>query len=199
MKNLKKLFSVVTTVAMLSTLVNASTFAASYSDELQGAYDYAYGIGITTQSSIDSANMYGNLQRSHMAKMLVNYAKEVLGKTPDTSVEVNFSDIADQNAELQSYIKEAAQLGIMGLNADGSVAAKFNPTGVVTRAQFGTALDRILNGSENDGDTPYYKAHLEALKAAGIMNNISNPDAVEIRGYVMLMMQRAVVSLEVEQ
>lgn len=191
MKNLKKLFAVVATFAVVASTLPTSALAASYSDELQGAYDYAYGIGITTQSSIDSANMYGNLQRSHMAKMLVNYAKEVLGKTADTSVEVNFTDIADQNAELQSYIKEAAQMGIMGLNSDGTVAEKFNPTGVVTRAQFGTALDRILNGSDNDGSTPYYKAHLEALKAAGIMNNISTPDSVEVRGYVMLMLQRA--------
>lgn len=191
MKNLKKLFAVVATFAVVASTLPTSALAASYSDELNGAYDYAYGIGITTQSSIDSANMYGNLQRSHMAKMLVNYAKEVLGKTADTSVEVNFTDIADQNAELQSYIKEAAQMGIMGLNSDGTVAEKFNPTGVVTRAQFGTALDRILNGSDNDGSTPYYKAHLEALKAAGIMNNISTPDSVEVRGYVMLMLQRA--------
>ena len=34
------------------------TGAATYSDELQGAYDYAYGVGITTMNSIDNANMY---------------------------------------------------------------------------------------------------------------------------------------------
>ena len=34
------------------------TGAATYSDELQGAYDYAYSQGITTMSSIDNANMY---------------------------------------------------------------------------------------------------------------------------------------------
>ena len=80
---MKKLFSIVAAFAMLSTVVPNVSFGASYSDELQGAYDYAYGIGITTQASIDTANMYGSLIRSHMAKMMVNYAKEVLGKAPD--------------------------------------------------------------------------------------------------------------------
>ena len=191
MKNFKKLFAIVAATAMFATSLNLTTVsAASFSNELQGAYDYAYGIGITTQSSIDSANMYGNLLRAHMAKMMVAYAKEVKGMKADTSVKVNFTDIAGQSAELQGYIVEAAQMGLMGINSDGSVAAKFNPTGVVTRAEFGTVLDRVINGNANNGGTPYYAAHLSALKAAGVMTNISTPNANEVRGYVMLMMQR---------
>lgn len=67
----------------------------------------------------------------------------------------------------------------------------FNPYGVVTRAEFGTVLSRALRGDEYDGATPYYADHLDALKDAGIMTNISNPSMTEVRGYVMLMMQRA--------
>ena len=105
MKSFKKLFAIVATAAMLSTLVPTVSFAAGFSDELQGAYDYAYGIGITTQSSIDSANMYGTLIRSHMAKMMVAYAKEA-GKTVDTSVEVNFSDIATNQLNFKQLSKK---------------------------------------------------------------------------------------------
>ena len=181
------MFSIMAIVAMAATSVPTATLgAASYSDELQGAYDYAYGIGITTQSSIDSANMYGSLIRAHMAKMMVNYATEVLGKTPDTSATCNFTDVANQSDELKGYITEACQLGLMGVGITA-----FNPNGVVTRAQFGTVLSRALYGDiYNDGD-PYYVNHLNALKDAGIMTNISNPNAPEVRGYVMLMMQRA--------
>ena len=68
---------------------------------------------------------------------------------------------------------------------------KFRPYDVVTRAEFGTVLSRALRGEEYNGGTPYYADHLEALKDAGVMNNISNPSAPEVRGYVMLMMQRA--------
>ncbi|HMS91548.1 MAG TPA: S-layer homology domain-containing protein, partial [Candidatus Absconditabacterales bacterium] len=187
MKNFKKLFSIVAIVAMMLTTVPTATLgAASYSAELEGAYDYAYGIGITTQGSIETANMYGTLIRSHMAKMMVNYAKEVKGLTPDTSLACEFTDVANETAEMKGYITEACQMGLMG---QGITA--FNPNGVVTRAQFGTVLSRVLYGDANDGGDPYYAEHLQALKDAGIMTKIDNPNAPEVRGYVMLMMQRA--------
>lgn len=161
--------------------------AENYTTELQSAYTYAHSIGITTMPSIDAADMYGNLIRSHMAKMMVNYSKNVLGKTPDTSVSCNFTDVAGQSAELQGYIKEACQLGIMG-----QWITAFNPNGVVTRAQFGTVLSRALRGNLFDGADPYYKDHLQSLKDVGIMTKIDTPSANEIRGYVMLMMMRVV-------
>jgi hypothetical protein len=69
--------------------------------------------------------------------------------------------------------------------------SKFRPYDSVTRAEFGTVLSRALWGDEYNGAEPFYKNHLNALKDAGVMNNISNPNAKEVRGYVMLMMQRA--------
>ena len=182
------MFASVAIVAMLSTAVPTTVLgAASYSDELQGAYDYAYAIGITTQSTIDTANMYGTLIRAHMAKMMVNYATEVLGLTPNTSLTCEFTDVANQTEELQGYIKEACQLGLMGQGINA-----FDPNGTVTRAQFGTVLSRALYGDTYNVDTnPYYAEHLAALKDAGIMTMIDNPSQVEVRGYVMLMMQRA--------
>jgi len=115
---------------------------SAYSDELQAAYAYAHDINITTQSSIDSANMMGTLIRAHMAKMMVNYATQVLGKTPNTSLACTFTDIADQSQELQGYITQACQLGLMGQGI-----TTFDPAGIVTRAQFGTVLSRALYGA----------------------------------------------------
>lgn len=183
---MKKLFSIVASIALLAGLLPTNVLGATYSDELNGAYDYAYGIGITTQSSIDSANMYGNLIRSHMAKMMVNYAKEVLGKSLDTTATCNFTDIANESAEMKGYITEACQMGLMGVGITA-----FRPNDTVTRAEFGTVLSRALWGDTNNGGEPYYVNHLNALKEAGVMTNISNPTMKEVRGYVMLMMQRA--------
>ena len=99
---------------VVPNLIPVSVFgAASYSDELKDAYDYAYSIGITTMDSIDASNMYGTLIRSHMAKMMVNYAKDVLNKTADTSKDCDFTDIASQSTELKGYIVEACQMGLM--------------------------------------------------------------------------------------
>ena len=173
-------------IAIIAISLSCVTFAENYTDELKSAYNYAHTIGITTQSTIDDANMYGSLLRSHMAKMMVNYAKTVLGKTADTSLTCKFSDIGDQSAELQWYIKQACQMWLMG-----QWITTFNPTGTVTRAQFGTVLSRALYGDVYNDGNPYYIFHLQSLQEAGIMTNISNPSVLEIRWYVMLMMMRA--------
>jgi len=67
----------------------------------------------------------------------------------------------------------------------------FNPNGEMSRAEFGTVLSRILRGNTYNTNTGnYYEHHLNKLKNSQIMNDISNPIAKEIRGYVMLMLMR---------
>jgi hypothetical protein len=76
----------------------------------------------------------------------------------------------------------------------GQNITAFRPSDPVTRAEFGTTLSRALNranGNTIEEGTPYYENHLAYLKSEGIMNDISNPSATEVRGYVMLMMMRA--------
>jgi hypothetical protein len=126
-----------------------------------------------------------------MAKMITNFAIRIAGMVPDISRQCNFTDIANQSTEMKLYIKLSCQLGLMGLKSDGTPDTTFNPTDEVTRSQFGTVLSRLIRGTRYDGGTPYYQAHLQALNTAHIMNNITDPSAMkEIRGYVMLMLQR---------
>lgn len=187
MKTFKKLFAFSAIFALLATLLPTYAFGASYSAELEGAYDYAKGHGITTMDSIENADMYGSLTRVAMAKMMANYSMDVLGLTPDTTMECNFPDVSEPlNAQYDNGVTNACQLGLMGVGI-----TNFNPYGLVTRAEFGTVLSRAMYGEENNGGNPYYADHLAALKDAGIMTQISNPMQLEVRGYVMLMMQRA--------
>ena len=187
--NIKKMFTTLSAmvVAVSMTLPSASVFAASYSQELQDAYNWAHEKGVTTMSSIDNANMYGAITRAQMAKMLSVYAKEVLGNTPDTSATCEFGDIDSVKGDLHDFIIESCQLGIMG---QGITA--FRPYDTISRAEFGTALSRVLWGGKYEGGTPYYANHLNALKSAAIMNQIANAESTkEIRGYVMLMLMRS--------
>jgi hypothetical protein len=57
----------------------------------------------------------------------------------------------------------------------------FDPNGEVTRAQFGTILSRLIWGSTYDGGVKFYTNHLNALKIAGIMTNITDPSMKELR------------------
>ncbi len=159
--------------------------------ELESAYTYAHNLGITTMSSFDEANMYGEVTRSNAAKMFSNYAKQVFKVKPNTGLVCNFSDISGVSSELQKFIKDACQLGLMWLNNDGTPASTFSPDGVLTRAQVGTILSRILYGTQYNWWSPRYSLHLQALNRRGIMTDISTPNATELRWYTMLMMKRA--------
>ena len=186
--NIKKLFAILAGVSMVANVaLPGLAQAATPDNELGKAYEWAYSKGITTMDSFEKANMYGNITRAEMSKMLSVYAKTFLGKTADTSKECKFSDIDSVKGDLHDYIIESCQLGIIGQNITA-----FRPYDTLSRAEFGTALSRALWGDKNNTGTPYYAAHLNALKEAGIMNQINNADSTkEIRGYVMIMLQRA--------
>jgi hypothetical protein len=161
-----------------------------YSSELNQAYQFAFEYWITTQSTIQKANMGGVLVRSHMAKIMTNYAITVLGKVPNTWVVCEFKDISHETAEMKFYTKLICQLGIMWVKTDGTPANTFNPTWVVTRAEFGTALSRLLYGNLYNNWVPFYRNHLRALKNAGIIKTTTATNK-ELRGNVMLMLMRA--------
>ena len=155
-----------------------------YSREFNNAYTFAYKNWITTMNSIDKANMNWPLNRIAMAKMLSQYAINVLGKKPANVVVPNFPDVSAQlNEDYGWAVTLAYQLGIMWLNIE-----KFRPYDEVTRAEFGTALSRMLYWLK-DGN-PYYLPHLAKLKAEWIIAN-DNPNLKELRGYVMLMLMRS--------
>ena len=163
-----------------------SIVGSKYSQDLNKAYLYAYNIGITTIPTIQQANMEWNLLRSHMAKMMVNYAMKILWKVPNTFLTCAFKDIENQTAELKNYIKLACQLWLMGVGIDN-----FYPWASVTRAEFWTVFSRALRGNMYNESVPYYLEHLNALKQAWVMNKIDTPSMKELRGYVMLMLMRA--------
>ena len=185
--NVKKMFAASTGVLMLATLITpAVNGAANYGAELTGAYEYAFSKGITTMSSIDNANMYGEITRGQLAKMISNWAEKELGTKVDATKVCSFTDANTAEGDLAAYLTKSCQMGLMGQGIDA-----FRPNSKVTRAEFGTVLSRALWGNKYEGATPYYANHLQALKDAGIMTKIETPSQLEIRGYVMLMLQRS--------
>ena len=180
------MFAVLAGVSMLATqLIPAGALAATYSAELEGAYDWAYANGVTTMSPIDNANMYGAISRAEMAKMLSVYAEEVLGMSPDAARACNFTDINSVKGDLHDFIIESCRLGIMGQGI-----TEFRPYATLSRAEFGTALSRMLFGlADGEGDA-YYSTHLEKLMSEWIITN-DNPRLDELRGYVMIMLMRS--------
>jgi len=174
---------------------SCSVSNSDYSFELNQAYTYACNVWITTMPDIQLADMMWPLLRKHLAKMISEFSMQVLWNKPDVNKVCVFSDIDQESVEMKYYMKTSCQLYLMGLHPDGITPKDvFDPDDVVTRAQFGTVLSRLLRQTQYVSlpDQLYYFRHLEALKNNNIMTQIYGewPSITELRWYVMLMMMR---------
>jgi len=156
-----------------------------YTVEFNNAYEFAHRAWITTIDSIEKANMNWNLTRIAMAKMLSNYAINVLWKVPSNSVVPNFPDVSSKmNEDYWWAVTLSYQLWIMWKWIN-----KFRPNDIVSRAEFGTALSRMLYWTQ-DWSWKYYSTHLDKLYKEWVISN-KNPDLKELRWYVMIMLMRS--------
>lgn len=156
------------------------------------AYSFAFHYGITTMPTCLAADMDGWLIRSHAAKMMSNYAMNVLGKTPDTSKVCIFGDMEAETLEMKTYAITACQLWLMGLEVDGvTPAANFNPGALLNKAMFATILSRLMYGNIHDGnDTCWYCNHVEAMVEEGIITVTTDLLDPFRRAYAMIMLMR---------
>ena len=156
-----------------------------FTREFNNAYEFAYKNKITTMKDIKDADMNWWLIRIAMAKMLSQYAINILKKAPNTDRKCEFSDVSKElDAQYDNGVTLACQLWIMWVWID-----KFRPNDDVTRAEFGTALSRMLYWIADWTDN-YYSTHLRQLNLKWIINN-PDPSLKELRWYVMLMLMRS--------
>ncbi|MFA5747767.1 MAG: S-layer homology domain-containing protein, partial [Candidatus Absconditabacterales bacterium] len=164
---------------------------STFSTEITNAFDRAYGAGITTLCPIEKANVNGLVTRREMAKMISVFATKIMGLKPDTTRKCKYTDTSKESDEMKAYATLACQLKIMGLKYDGTPDTTLRPNGLVTRAQFGTMLSRLIYGNKYNGNKESrYGPHLSALKKNGIIKDISKPTMQEQRGYIMIMLMR---------
>ena len=165
---------------------NRSKYNWAFSDEMNEAYQYSYEYNITTMPDIIWADMYWNLTRIAMAKMISNYAINILWMTPDSTKIKKFMDVSDDLDYQYDYgVQKAYQLWIMWQNMPNN---EFRPYDLVTRAEFATALSRLLYNME-DWKPVYYEPHIYILNRMWIISD-TNPNLQERRWYVMLMLLR---------
>ena len=171
-----------------------SSVNAYYSIEIQNAYYWALGKSITTITPIDNANLDWYITRQQMAKMISNFAINVMKKDPNYSKTCRFMD-TDISEWLLPYVTTSCQLWLMWQWIN-----KFNPRSVVTRAEFWTILSRVLWWDKYDKwkRYTYYEKHLKALQEAEIMKD-NIPLQLEVRWFVFIMLMRAANMVQQEQ
>ena len=171
-----------------------STEGSSFSEEQNHAYLWACGKDITTIRAISGARPDQPLTRAELAKMMSVYVTKVLGKQPVLTGVAQYPDVDSKMGDLADYIQLAYQLQIMGIHHDGTALSYFEPNKFVTRAEFATVFSRVLYGAKyNQDGKDWADGHLNALKEAGILKNIT-PNMLELRGRVLLMLQRSTVA-----
>ena len=175
-------------LSFILTILLVPYVKADYSKEQISAYTWAFNNLITTQSTIDKANMNWEITRIELSKMISNYVINVLEKKLDNSKKCQFFDItAELDKQYDNWVTKACQLWLMG-----QWISEFRPYDKVTRAEFWTILSRALYGDKYNWWNPYYEKHLKQLNAVWIIKNISDAEnRKEIRWYVMLMMKRS--------
>ena len=72
---MKKSTNLLLAIGIAGLLWTSCTFA--YTQEQKEAYEWAYQYRITTQPTIEAANLDGNLTREELAKMLTNYVENL--------------------------------------------------------------------------------------------------------------------------
>jgi hypothetical protein len=133
------------------------------------------------------------LTRIEMAKMVSNYAINVLWQEPDASKwTVQFKDVTDDmDKQYDNAVTKAYQLWIMWQNVNDN---KFRPNDEVTRAEFSATLSRLLYNTDEwkyKWTWKYYIPHVAKLYNEWIINKM-NPVLKEKRWYVMTMLMRTV-------
>jgi len=166
---------------------------SEYGEEYQTAYLYSCKMWVTTMQNIEEADLDGIVIRKHLAKMLSEYAIKFHNKKPDNSRNCNFTDISNESAEMQKYVKLACSLGLMWLNSDWTPNTVFNPNGVVSVAEFGTTFSRLIYWTlyNTDDSKNRYVYHLKALKQDVLIDDISKPFDNAKRKQVMILIERS--------
>ena len=169
----------------------------NYTDEELSAYEWAYKNGITTKNTMQDANPNGYVLRWHMAKMVVKFVENVLWKwapkkIPAECLKLNNWTIGWESQEIQWYAMRACAHWIMWIDMMDN---NFLANDIVSRAEFGTIVSRILWGNTHNvkhtREIPYYTKHLNELNRNWIITQIDKPlTRKELRKRVWVVLKR---------
>lgn len=144
------------------------------------SYKYACELNLVDAGSMVDTDMLVPISRIEAARMLSEFARNVFLIEPNSTQICEYTDMGQYSDRDKIYAQTVCQMGIMGLEFDGRPAQEFNPSGLLTRAEFGTIFSRMLFGDTYNGDAEVrYRPHLSALQAAGIMTKIDEPYMLE--------------------
>ena len=157
-----------------------------YSSEMQDAFDFAINNWLISASTIYSADMDWYLTRIWMAKILSQFAINIAWMKPDYNKYNTYYDVSESlDEQYDNWALLAYQLWIMWIDTH-----YFRPYDYVTRAEFATAVSRMVYNTEDwRNNRAYYEPHLNKLRDEWILTN-TNPNRIEKRWLALIILNR---------
>ncbi len=148
--------------------------------------------GLTKFSDAKNFMADNSLRRDEASKFFVQYAKEIMKITPDTSkTTCNFNDLDEAWPDLKDLIKESCQLWLFQWSN-----GNFMPTQQLTNAQAITVLIRMIDWKKDETKGHFASLYFEKAQGLWIMNWLTlnstiNFDKLTTRGDVWILLYNA--------
>lgn len=180
-----------TTNQQNTSTANTTTKNTNNIPELNQAITWMYEKWLTVFNEPTSFMAYNWLRRDEAAKFYVQYAKQVMWRTPDYSKQwCNFKDLDKARPDLKDVIVESCQLWLFQWNN-----WKFMPTQQLTNAQAITVFMRLREWYKDEkgshfANNYYESAHSQWLLYDTPLDNRENFDKYTTRWDVAKMLFR---------
>lgn len=168
---------------------------------VQAAITFLFDNGATKFETEAAFKPSDSLRRDAAAVFFGQFAKEVFGQTPDTSLTMctQLKDFADGYADRKQDMIDACQLGLLK-GSNGS----FLPKQQLTQAQAVTVLMRLINGSMDEPKGDFAVNYRTLAKKLGLTKGLAldtkaNFNKPITRGEVARLLEAAYVLVQVKQ
>jgi S-layer homology domain len=156
------------------------------SQEFKQSLEFMHAFDMTMYDSVDAYEPTKLLTRQQTAKIVSNFAINVLCRKPNTSLVPWFKDVDGSDPTLQPYITLSYQLGLMKWSED----KYFRPFDMITKAELNAILIRLILWSYLPEQwSRWHDRYDELSLKLGIMK-YNNPWQKISREYAALMMYR---------
>lgn len=138
------------------------------SEEIKQAINWMYDNKLTIFNTVESFMGENFLTREQAAKFFVQSVKSVWKRDEEKIIQIALSDINKADPTLQSYIREAVQMGLFQW-----VKGNFNPFNKLTKAQALAVLIRAIDGIKPENISPWYLNYYLLADKYNLLNGLN--------------------------
>ena len=157
------------------------------SEAFKIAHQMLYSYELTRWQGTRDYRPFDYLTREEAARFMVEFAINVLCRKPNRSYADNFTDIADANPTLISYIRKSYEYDIFHgdqVDEKSKTSTTFRPLDKISRDEIIATMVRLVTNEYNEGEwesrASHYKSFLRRYVTAQLNSNSRQDIAVTI-------------------